>query len=963
MERPQTLALSLQRRWWGEFVLYQDGVSVVSCSWRRDHTRVQVTYHRFPAAWLQTLMVQLSDEALCTHFEYLEKCPWKVALLADPVLYGLVFSVRDLVAIKHTYYALGQLAAKVPPGTIVPAVKAALSLDFRRITPYFLDGLPPDPPLGPLAGIPPALVLPLVVSSQAIPEADREDYIHLIQSYLGFFSQVNISTSDFLYSFIALLTKHDAPVPVPPVVFKFLSMAHVENLHDLLKTVALYEYLAEIGHRIDLEPMRTWSDLTEAVRLVARDLAVQIGETEDLKAIRDPKLLDAFLLTLPDFLMYINHPRWGDLQKKQLREAMKRFLQTGSIAAYKYPEPWKEQVTRMLTLQLGSGEAARKFLDRWMTPQTVYTYDYSANPTLKLEEISRLEQLHAHVDLASFELPIPEKYRHLVTHPFTSSYYETRRELVAAGAAVPPEQTFLLLDPKHHAKVMFYKEQAEVRYDPTKPDSVFIRTITGFFSDAWVQTTGRSPTEEELHDLEDLREKIAHMIMGLTPSKDLPDLVEAVLERCHLDRKRTPIDVQDALRKKFREAILQHRRQYKSFYDNIIQYKFFRYFNDYPERKALLEAVVNAESYEAFSRARTTLLSTINAEKNENLVLASLIGDNEIAYLRKLIYTYNFQRALKLFDFIVTRETRREDPKVHDRIIHYAKLLAHIKAANQKTSGADARDRLEGFVDLLGKDWLTFDQLLKQEGTNRALEYLTAGYTLIKANRDYLEEVCRNYLNNETRRIYAKIELWDSDRFLDWITVARTVYEPHVAHQQSCMHPDKIGSRHGKTEYLMGYIKSPWVKQLYLGSKDLFDPFDENNKIRCILFLTPAHIDGKELLTLNIQHPYPLNPTKEVWRVLMEGAQSLSNQYGLPLLFPNISQEELQHAAIQTRAKLFRTIVSKRLNILVVRGTHELQQRDDYEHGDLPGAKHHTFLGEDLVGSMVTSRYWVIFPE
>ncbi|HTH13029.1 MAG TPA: hypothetical protein VMB23_01445, partial [Spirochaetia bacterium] len=569
----------------------------------------------------------------------------------------------------------------------------------------------------------------------------------------------------------------------------------------------------------------------------------------------------------------------------------------------------------------------------------------------------------AHVDLASFGLPIPEKYRHLVTLPFTSSYYETRRELLASGASIPPEQTFLLLDPKHHAKVMFYKDQAEVRYDPTKPDSVFIRTISGLFSEAWVQTIGRSPTEEELHDLEDVRERIVPMIMGVVPSKDIPDLVEAVLERCHLDRARTPIDVQEALRKRLREAILQQRRQYKSFYDNIIQYKFFRYFNDYPERKALLEDVVNAESYEAFHRARSHLLYTINAEKNENLVLASLIGDNEIAYLRKLIYTYNFHRALKLFDFIVTKETRREDPKVHDRIIHYAKLLAHIKAANQKTSGADARDRLEGFVDLLAKDWLTFDQLLKQEGTNRALDYLTAGYTLVKANRDYLEEVCRNYLNNETRRIYARIELWDSDRFLDWITVARTVYEPHVAHQQSCMHPDKIGSRHGKTEYLMGYIKSPWVKQLYLGSKDLFDPFDENNKIRCILFLTPAHIDGKEMLALNIQHPYPLNPTKEVWRVLMEGAQSLSNQYGLPLLFPNISQEELQHAAIQTRAKLFHTIVSKRLNILVVRGTHELQQRDDYEHGDLPGAKNHTFLGEDLVGSMLTSRYWVIFPE
>jgi hypothetical protein len=222
--------------------------------------------------------------------------------------------------------------------------------------------------------------------------------------------------------------------------------------------------------------------------------------------------------------------------------------------------------------------------------------------------------------------------------------------------------------------------------------------------------------------------------------------------------------------------------------------------------------------------------------------------------------------------------------------------------------------------------------------------------------------VTRNYLNNESRRIYARIELWDSDRFLDWITVTRTVYEPHVAHQKSCMHPDKINTRTGKSEYLMGYIRSAWVKQLYLGSKDLFDPFDENNKIRCILFLTPAVIDGQELLTLNIQHPYPLNPTREAWRVLMEGARQLSNQYGLPLVFPNISVEELQHAAIQTRAKLFHQISSKRINLLIPRGPHELQQRDDYEHTILPPAKNHLFLGESILSSMITSKYWVIMP-
>jgi len=354
---------------------------------------------------------------------------------------------------------------------------------------------------------------------------------------------------------------------------------------------------------------------------------------------------------------------------------------------------------------------------------------------------------------------------------------------------------------------------------------------------------------------------------------------------------------------------------------------------------------------------------TIDLEKNAKQVLASLIGDKEIAYLRKLIYQYNFTRALKLFDFIVTKETKKEKPKVHDMIINYAKLLAQIKSSSHKTSSADAKERLEGFVDLLNRNWAQFDQFLKQEGTNRALEYLFAGYPLTKENRDFLIEVCRNYLNNETRRIYARIELWDSDRFLDWITVARTVYEPHVAHQQSCMHPDKINARTGKTEYLMGYIRSPWVKQIYVGSKDLFDPFDEHNKIRCIMFLTPAIIDGKQMLALNVQHPYPLNPTREAWRVLMEGCRKLSSQYGVPLLFPNVSTEEVQHAAIQTRTKLFAHVEAMRINLLVPRSPHELQQRDDSELSNLPSPKDHVFLGQTITSSMITSKYWVILPE
>jgi len=956
-------ALSLRMTWLKKFLLSANDLPLLSLAWKKDHTVAQVVYFHVPDDRLCELIVRMPEESLGAHLELLMKCPWKDALLAEESLYGRLFTVRHPLCIKHTYYALGQLALKLPVRDLPLALGYILALDFEKTTPYFLDAFPQDGSLAAMAAIPPSLVLPLMVSCQAIPAAERHDFINLVQSFVGFFSQANITTSDFLNDFINILTNAEAVVPLPLIVNKLLTLAKNEDFNDLLKTVSLYEYLARIGHTIDLGTITTWPELVLEIRRVARTIAQEMAGTADLDAIRDKKVLDTFLLTLPDYLLYMQSPRWGELQKQQLHEGMKQYLQTGSIAALKYPGSWKDSTQAMLTLQLGSTERARAFLDRWMSPQTIYTYDYSSDPRLKQEEIDRLEQLHAHVDLSTFQLPVPDRYQHLVTHPFTSTYYETKRELVRAGTTLPKEQTFLLLDTQHHAKIMFYKEQAEVRYDPTKPDSVFIKGITGLFKEAWHQMVGTVPTEEALLGLEDMREKIALMIMGVAPSKDLPDLVETVLERCGLDRRKTPIEVQEKLRKRLRESITQHRRQYKDFYDNIMQYKLFRYFHDYPERKVLLEEVIHAENYEAFCKARSALLSTIDLEKNANRLLASLIGDNEIAYLRKLIYVHNFNRALKLFDFVTTKETKGEKPKVHDLIINYAKLLAQIKSSNNKTSGADARERLEGFVDLLNRNWMTFDQLLKHEGTSRALEYLTAGHPLTKENRDYMEEVSRNYLGNESRRIYARIELWDSDRFLDWITVARTVYEPHVARQKSCMHPDKIHARTGKTEYLMGYILSPWVKQLYLGSKDLFDPFDENNKIRCILFLTPAVIEGKEQLCLNIQHPYPLNPTREVWRVLMEGCKRLLAQYGLPLLFPDISTEELQHAAIQTRAKLFHHITSQRIHIFVPRDADELQQRDDCELSSLPSVKEYPFLGQTLTASMVTSKYWVILPE
>ena len=71
---------------------------------------------------------------------------------------------------------------------------------------------------------------------------------------------------------------------------------------------------------------------------------------------------------------------------------MKRFLQTGGIAAYKYPEIWQDTVARMLTRQLGTEDLAWKFLQRWMTPQTIYTYDYTANPSLvaRCRKIARI---------------------------------------------------------------------------------------------------------------------------------------------------------------------------------------------------------------------------------------------------------------------------------------------------------------------------------------------------------------------------------------------------------------------------------------------------------------------------------------------------------------------------------------------------------------------------------------------
>jgi hypothetical protein len=944
-------------------ILSATSLPLLSLSWKKDHSVAQIVYFRVPDNKLCEMIVRMPEESLGVHLELLQKCPWKDKLLADEDLYNLLLTVRHPISIKHTYYALGQLALKLPATEVGTALKYVLALDFERTTAYFLDAFPKRDTLSDMAAIPAALVLPLVVGCESIPEAERPGFINLVQSFVGFFSQANIATSDFLHDFIDILTKSDTSLPLPLIVYRLLSLARNENFSDLLKTVTLYEYLARIGHTIDLSRLETWARLQERIQGVARTLAAEMAETDDLEAIGDKKVLDTFLLVLPDYLRYIQTPRWGDLQKRQLQQFMRQYLQTGSITTLKYPVEWQTSVTAMLSRQMGSREAATAFLTRWMTPQTIFTYDYSADPRLKQEEIDRLEQLHAHVDLSVLNLPIPEAYHHLLTHPFTDTYYETKRQLSAAGSPLPSEQTFLLLDSQHHAKIVFYKEQAEVRYDLTKPDSVFVKGINGLFKEAWLQITAASPTEEDLLHLEDMRERIAKMIMGVTPSRDIPDLVETALERCGLDRRSTPVDVQEKLRKRLREAITQHRRQYKDFYDNIMQYKLFRYFHDYPTRKALLEDVINAENYEAFSKARSRLLMTIDMEKNASLVLASLIGDKEIAYLRTLIYVYNFNRALKLFDFIVTKETKGEKPKVHDTIINYAKLLAHIKASGNKSSGNDARERLEGFVDLLGKSWAQFDQYLKHDGTNRALEYLFTGFPLTNENRDYLIEVSRNYLNNETRRIYARIELWDSDRFLDWMTVARTVYEPHVAHQQSCMHPDKINARTGKTEYLMGYIRSPWVKQIYLGSKDLFDPFDEHNKIRSIMFLTPAIIDGKELLALNVQHPYPLNPTREAWRVLMEGCKRLSAQYRIPLLFPDVSAEEVQHAAIQTRAKLFTHVAERRINLLVPRVANELQQRDDSELSSLPGVKDHTFLGEKVEASMIASKYWVILPE
>lgn len=954
--------LSLKSTWTGKLVLSEFGVPLLTCTWHKDHSEARINYLHVPEKWLSDLLARMPDDVLGNHLDQLQKCPWKDNLLADAALYGPLFTVRLPDAIRHTYYALGQLAARLSCHEIALALKYVLALDFEKVSPYFLDAFPENTSLVDMEGIPATLVLPLIVSCEALPTDERRGYVNLIQSFVGFFSQTGISTSDFLYDIINVLTRTEAAVSMPAIVYRLLSLARQENFNDLLKTVNLYEYLARLGHPIDLAPLTTWADLLAEIRSVTRHLAEQIGGTSDLAALGDKKVLDTFLALMPDYLKYTETDRWPDLQKNQLRECMRRYLQTGTVSGLKYPDEWCQSVERMLTRQLGSA-AAQAFVARWMTPGIIYTYDYTADPALKKEEITRLEQLHAHVDLSTFTLPIPEKYAHLVSHPFTNTYYETKRALVASGQAVPPEPVFVLLDAPHHAKVMFYKEQAEVRYDPSKPDSVFIKAINGLFREAFLAILNRTPSEEEIHTLEDLREKMAHMILGLSPSRDIADLVEVVLERCHLDRRHTPIEVQEKLRRRFREALIQHRRQYKDFYDNIMQYKLFRYFHDFPERKALLEAVFDAGNYDDFGTARGRLLSTMDHEVKTNPLLAALVGDAEISYLRKLIYTYNFTRALKLFDFIVTKETRREDPKVHDLILNYAKLQAHIKASNHKSSSADARERLEAFIDLLDKSWDRFDRLLKHEGTNRALEYLAEGYHLTNDNRDYLIEVCRNYLSNESRRIYARIQLWDTDRFLDWMTVCRTVYEPHVAHQQSCMHPDKLHARTGKTEYLMGYIRSPWVKQLYLGSKDLFDPFDENNKIRCILFLTPAVIDGQELLTLNLQHPYPLNPTREAWRVLMEGCKRLSREFRLPLIFPNISAEELQHAAIQTRAKLFTHVESKAIHVLIPKGPHELQQRDDSELSILPPVRDHVFLGQTLQASMITSQYWVILPE
>jgi hypothetical protein len=955
--------LGLKSSWLKTLVLSSRGLPLLSLQWKKDHTVAEIRYHRLPEDPLCEMIVRMPEEAFGTHLERLLACPWKDVLLGDEALYILLFTVRHPDSIKHTYYALNQLALKLPPEEAGRALRYILALDFERTTAYFLDDFPRRTTLAGQESIPAALVLPLLVGCESIPEAERPDFVNLVQSFVGFFNQTNMTTSDFLHDIIGILTKSDAPVPMPLIVYRMLTLARSENFSELLRTVSLYEYLARIGHTIDLGPLASWADLTEAIARLARTLAQDIAGTTDLAALQDRKVLDTFLQVLPDYLLYTQSPRWTEVQKSQLRRCMTAYLQTGSMASLKYSEAWKANLRAMAARQLGSTEAAEAFVTRWTTPQTLFTYDYAADPKLKQEEIDRLEALHAQVDLASLHIAVPEEYQHLISRPFTSTYYDTKRSLAAAGAAIPVEQPFLLLDSLHHAKILFYKEQAEVRYDPTKPDSVFVKGITGLFKEAWVTIAGKDPSDEDLLNLEDMREKIAHMILGLPPSKDIPDLVEAVLERCHLDRRKTPVEVQERLRKRLREAVAHHRRQYKDFYDNILQYKLFRYFHDYPERKALLEQVVGADDYEEFCSARSLLLVTIDREKDANPVLAALIGDKEIAYLRKLLYQYNFQRALKLFDYQVTKQTKGEKPQVHDRIIHYAKLLAHIKSSSQKTSSADARERLEGFVDLLGKKWAAFDQLLKHEGTNRALEYLGAGYTLTTANRDYLIEVARNYLNHESRRIYARIETWDSDRFLDWVTVARTVYEPHVAHQQSCMHPDKIHARTGKTEYLMGYIGSPWVKQVYVGSKDLFDPFDEHNKIRCIVFLTPAVIEGRETLALNVQHPYPLNPTREAWRVLMEGCKRLSETYRMPLLFPDVSTEELQHAAIQTRAKLFTHVTSQRVNILVPRSPDELQQRDDCELANLPGVRDHLFLGETVPASMVTSRYWVIVPE
>ncbi len=236
----QNSPLSVKTTRFQTHILSVAGRKLLACSWKKSHSVAQVRYFGQPESRLKSLLAKLPDEALGTHLEQLQACPWRDALLSDESHYAGLFSVRDPVAIKHTYYALGQLAAKLPAAELPLALKCTLAIDFEKISPYFLESFPEGAVLGDMTGIPPTLVLPLIVSCQVIPESDRHDYVNLVQSFLGFFAQTNIAASDFFHDFILILTKADSKICLPCIVFKLLSIAHKENFYDLLKTVSLY---------------------------------------------------------------------------------------------------------------------------------------------------------------------------------------------------------------------------------------------------------------------------------------------------------------------------------------------------------------------------------------------------------------------------------------------------------------------------------------------------------------------------------------------------------------------------------------------------------------------------------------------------------------------------------------------------------------------------------------------------